>query len=214
MTQPALGPDLQEHAALTRPRGTVDSRQAAYFRRSYAAVDGLWFMKVEERLGFDAALELDEQVWKVLPKIQARLLKELLGADCGLAALAQCLGTRLTWEGHTHDCSLSADERRLEIRVSECPWHDVMLKTGREHLSGQVGERICGQEYAVWADEFGPGITFSLEDLLCQGSPTCRLIFLSSQEAADSQAEDTTHGRGQADARADTISEADDRAGL
>lgn len=43
-----------------------------YFRRSYRAVDGLWFMMIEKKHGFDEALELDEAVWRVLPKIQAR----------------------------------------------------------------------------------------------------------------------------------------------
>ena len=59
----------------------LSSQQVAeYFSRSYRAVDGLWFMKVEEKLGFDAALELDNEVWKVMPKIQARMIKQFLGA--------------------------------------------------------------------------------------------------------------------------------------
>ena len=46
-----------------------------YLLRSCAAVNGLWFMKVEEKYGFDAALDLDAAVWAVMPKIQARQLK-------------------------------------------------------------------------------------------------------------------------------------------
>ncbi|NLE90228.1 MAG: hypothetical protein GX602_04765, partial [Dehalococcoidales bacterium] len=52
-----------------------DRQISQYLQRSYEAVDGLWFMKVEEKLGFDTALEIDGEVWKVLPKIQARMLK-------------------------------------------------------------------------------------------------------------------------------------------
>ena len=49
----------------------LSSKQVAdYFNRSYKAVDGLWFLKVEEKYGFDTALELDNEVWKILPKIQ------------------------------------------------------------------------------------------------------------------------------------------------
>ena len=33
-----------------------------YFKRSFSAVDGLWFVKVEEANGFDTALETDRQV--------------------------------------------------------------------------------------------------------------------------------------------------------
>ena len=54
----------------------LSSQQVAeYFSRSYKTVDGLWFMKVEEKHGFDAALELDNEIWKVMPKIQARMIK-------------------------------------------------------------------------------------------------------------------------------------------
>ena len=45
---------------------------ADYLHKSYAAVDGLWFMKVEEAEGFDKALDIDEKVWQVMPKIQAK----------------------------------------------------------------------------------------------------------------------------------------------
>jgi hypothetical protein len=50
---------------------------AEYYHRSYTVVDGLWFMKIEEKYGFDAALDIDKEVWKVFPKMQARLLKSL-----------------------------------------------------------------------------------------------------------------------------------------
>ena len=40
----------------------TDKQIAAYFHRSYTAADGLWFMKVEEKCGFDTALEIDDQV--------------------------------------------------------------------------------------------------------------------------------------------------------
>jgi sulfite reductase beta subunit-like hemoprotein len=55
-----------------------------------------------------------------------------------------------------------------------------MVKSGREHLAGRVGERICGQEYAVLAAEFGPGIEFTLESLACAGAPACVLSFIQS----------------------------------
>ena len=39
-----------------------------YLRRSYTAVDGLWFVKLEERFGFDTALQIDQEVWLVAAK--------------------------------------------------------------------------------------------------------------------------------------------------
>ena len=58
----------------------------AMLRRSYLAVDGLWFVMCEQRLGFQAALELDGDVWKVMPKIQARRAREVLGLAGNSAA--------------------------------------------------------------------------------------------------------------------------------
>ena len=49
-----------------------------YLRRSYFVVDGLWFVKTEETSSFDHALDLDEEVWRILAKIQTRKARELL----------------------------------------------------------------------------------------------------------------------------------------
>jgi hypothetical protein len=154
-----------------------DEHAATFFRRSYSAVDGLWFRMVEDRLGVDAALELDEAVWRVMPKIQARQLKAMLGAGEGLQALAACFSQKLCWEGFRFEAQASAGGARVDLVVQACPWHAAMLKAGRGALSGRVGERICRHEYAVWADEFGPGLRFELPALLCQGAPACVLRF-------------------------------------
>ena len=73
----------------------TDEQKAEYFRRSYTAVDGLWFMKVEEKRGFEEALQLDEAVWKVLPKIQARTIKAMLNLCSGLDGLQEAIAARL-----------------------------------------------------------------------------------------------------------------------
>lgn len=155
----------------------IDERAAEFFRRSYTVVDGLWFVKVEEELGFDAALEIDNEVWKVLPKIQARMLKAMTGADRGLAALEECLTTKLRWEGHVLEAALSDDERELDIMIGECPWYDAMVKSGREQLAERVGRVICNSEFGTWAAEFGDDIRFELRGLVCGGAPSCVLHF-------------------------------------
>ncbi len=65
----------------------TDEQKTEYFRRSYTAVDGLWFMMVEEKYGFEATLKLDEAVWKVLPKIQARTIKAMMKLSSGLEGI-------------------------------------------------------------------------------------------------------------------------------
>ena len=68
----------------------TEEQKTEYFRRSYTAVDGLWFMKVEERMSFEQALQIDEAVWRVLPKIQARALKAMMDLPAGLASSRLC----------------------------------------------------------------------------------------------------------------------------
>lgn len=152
----------------------TDKQAARYFRRCYTAVDGLWFMKVEEKHGLEAALEVDNQVWKVLPKIQARMLKTMLHADHGIDALRKCLTTRLSLEEFEFETRKSSDGFRIHINC--CPWHDQMIKSGREHLSGTIGRRICETEYRVWAAEFGD-IQFELQQQICEGCKHCVLKF-------------------------------------
>lgn len=151
------------------------SQVADFFRRSYTAVDGLWFVKVEEKYGFDAALDLDDEVWKVFPKIQARMLKDMTGLNSGLEALRRCLATKLSMEGFQFDTSPAGD--RFMVSISRCPWHDAMVKSGRVALSGKVGTRICGTEYTVWAAEFGSGIRFQRKSEICNGASRCILEF-------------------------------------
>jgi predicted ArsR family transcriptional regulator len=159
----------------------TDKQIGHYFKRSYTAVDGLWFMKIEEKYGFDVALDIDDEVWKVLPKIQARMLKSMGGLDGGLDALRQCLTTMLAMEGFVFETEQSDDDGILTITLNDCPWHNVMIKSGREHLSEKVGTRICTTEYQVWASEFGDNINFELQDQICNGLNCCTLLFSVSE---------------------------------
>jgi len=154
-----------------------DKQIAEFYYRSYTAVDGLWFMKVEEKYGFDAALEVDNEVWKVLPKIQARMLKSIGKMETGMEALFECFTTKLTLDGFTFKAEKSKHDSGFRIIIDGCPWYDVMVKSGRENLSEKVGTRICNTEYSVWASEFDDNISFELQCQICKGSESCILQF-------------------------------------
>jgi hypothetical protein len=154
-----------------------DAEKAAYYRRCYTAVDGLWFMKLEAAYGFEAALQMDRDVWAVLPKIQARCLKAAFGVTTGREALRDCLTAKLRLEEFQFEPPPTSNEETLVFTVTGCPWYELMQKSGRQALAGTVGRAICNVEYAAWADEFGPGLRFQLDSLLCQGDPACRFVF-------------------------------------
>jgi hypothetical protein len=157
-----------------------DSQRADFYHRCYKAVDGLWFMKIEEIYGFETALDIDDTVWKVFPKIQARMIKEMGKKGNGIKALFECFTTKHELEGFTFTAKMDDSGTSFEITVQKCPWHNVMVKSGREHLSGKVGTRICHTECSVWASEFGDDIVGELESQICTGAETCRLRFSQS----------------------------------
>lgn len=155
----------------------TDTQIADYFHRSYKTVDGLWFMKIEEKYGFDAALDIDDEVWKVVPKIQARKLKAMAGLPDGLDALFECFTTKLTLEGFTFAADKNPDANGFAVTITACPWFDLMARAKRTHLAGDIGTRICNTEYSVWAAEFGQDITFRLGRQICHGCDACVIRF-------------------------------------
>ena len=154
-----------------------ERQRAEYFQRSYVAVDGLWFMKTEERRSFEEALELDEAVWRIMPKIQQRKIRELFGISTrGLAGVRETLVRRLQLEGYAYECVVDKPSR-LVLQVRQCPWLAMIRKSGRDDIAGAVGRRICTTEYTVWAQECGADICFSLGGQLCDGCDSCELVF-------------------------------------
>jgi len=146
-----------------------------FLRRSYTAIDGLWFMKMEEKYGFEAALEIDKEVWKVFPRIQARLLKSMSKMDKGIEALVECYTARLAMENFTFHIEKADDG--VKVIIEKCPWHETMVKSGREKLSGRIGDVICQTECETWATEFGGDIRFKSEGRICKGAEKCIIKF-------------------------------------
>ena len=154
-----------------------DKQISEFYHLSYTAVDGLWFMKTEEKFGFDTALDIDNEVWKVVPKIQARMLKSVLKMENGIEALFECFTAKLALDGFVFKTEKDENGSAFRIIIEKCPWYDLMVKSGRESLAGKVGVRICNTEYSAWASEFGDGICFELHERLCNGSELCILQF-------------------------------------
>ena len=155
-----------------------------YWHRSYRTVDGLWFMKVEELYGFDTALEIDHEVWKIMPKIQARMVKNMLGVEKGIDDLFEAIKLKLELEGYKFQTERD-DNNSFRIIIIACPWHNIMLRSNREHLSGRVGTLICNEEYNVWISEFGGNMSFELEDQICEGSSSCVMKFYANNKESN-----------------------------
>lgn len=148
-----------------------------YLRRSYHAVDGLWFLQVEEALDFDRALAWDERVWAVLAKLQARKARELLGVtDHSLPELVRCFSLKLTADGFQFAAEVSDSEVRFHLR--DCPWRALLQRAQRAHLGARIAEVMCRCEGEAWAREFGGEYAFTTPALACcDGGERCEWAF-------------------------------------
>ena len=147
-----------------------------FLRRSFSAVDGLWFVKCEETLGFEKALELDHRVWEIMAKIQARRAREIIGGQMNLDGLEKALTLKLESEGWGFEVEGNGNEVRF--RIVTCPWYQILEKSGRTHLEPTITKTICMAEYPIWCNEFGEGISFSLEKE-SPGAGSCTMVFRS-----------------------------------
>jgi predicted ArsR family transcriptional regulator len=145
-----------------------------YFKKCFLAVDGLWFMMVEQADSFDKALEMDRRVWEVLPKIQARKIKALLNLECSVEALAEALRFKLDAEDFVNE--LRQEDGRIEITIRRCPWLALLKGSNRQHLAERIADAICTIEYKVFAEEFVKGLDFKILSRRCSGHEVCTLI--------------------------------------
>ena len=160
-----------------RPTDYGDAILTAYLRRSYHAVDGLWFVKVEEALDFDEALQIDERVWEVLAKIQAREARALLGASGNTPdELARCFGLKLTADGH--EFAPRETSGGVVFAISRCPWLELLRKSSRTHLALKVAQTICPAEGRAWCREFGGEYEFEMTAMACAGGDRCEMRFV------------------------------------
>lgn len=149
-----------------------DGQIVDFLRRSYFAVDGLWFVKNEEKHGFDEAMEQDEAVWDVMSKIQARKAKAILEIPGDSAEdLAKAFGLKLAAEGYDFDISASENNASITIRV--CPWYEILKSSGRTHIAETIADRICVREFSGWLSEFIPDMGFKIESRLCVEADAC-----------------------------------------
>jgi hypothetical protein len=153
-----------------------DSILVEYLRRSYQAVDGLWFMLGEEKCGFEAALELDRRVWEVLAKIQSRKARELTHCTGNTPQeLVQAFSVKLSADGQKYDTSIT--EHIVYFTINGCNWLEILKKSGREHLGACIGQTICKTEGRVWCEAFGGEYEFEIPTLACEGNAQCEMRF-------------------------------------
>lgn len=89
----------------------------------------------EKEFNFEKALQIDRKVWEILPKTQARKVKELLDLkDSTMESLHRALEFKLQAEGYEYEVEAVTDTD-LRISITSCPWLKIMEESGRSNLA-------------------------------------------------------------------------------
>lgn len=98
--------------------------------RNIWAVDGLYYLSIEEKWGTIEATEIDRKVWEVMGKIEARKLKNFLKIEKNdipsLMEILQYSG----WALDLEDKEVIIDENKGIIKNVKCRVQNTRLKKG------------------------------------------------------------------------------------
>jgi hypothetical protein len=102
------------------------------FAKNWLAHDGCWFLAAEERLGLEAAIELDARAWERFAAAEARRVMEVFGIPDagGLEALERALSLRIYALVNEQHAEWSADRSRLRFVMDRCRVQEARRRKG------------------------------------------------------------------------------------
>jgi hypothetical protein len=107
-------------------------RALEMFAKNWLAHDGCWFLAAEERLGLEAAIELDTEAWRRFAAAEARRLVEVFGIPPGggLVAVERALGLRMYGLVNEQHAEWSKDRTRLRFVMDRCRVQETRRRKG------------------------------------------------------------------------------------
>jgi len=131
--------------------------------RNIWRVDGLYFQGIEQRFGTDAAAEIDTNCWKVLGKLEARELKNLLRTEKNDIPTFMHALRNTSW-------SLYQEEKQVETSPSKGVYRVVKCRIQETRVSKDIAVFPCKNVrfsyLKSFAEEFNPNI-----EVKCQVAP-------------------------------------------
>lgn len=121
--------------------------------RTFYTIDGLWFLAVEEKYGFETAFEMNQAVWQqASPIIGRRLLKNLdLEGKPTLSALLELIFADPLMFVHKPEV-VSMTDTRAVFRCIECPIQAARIRDGKGVYNGKPGCSLLFESYAEIID--------------------------------------------------------------
>ena len=140
-----------------------------WLREAYFALDGLWFLVVEEDKGLEEAIRLDFKVWERLAWIMAKRVKRRFNLPGDIKSIMNSLDVFFSVEGWTVD--IKAEEGFF--KVERCPWWDYLTKVGRRYITEKICPMVCELIFSSWAKAFNPDVDIEFHF----APPNCQVLF-------------------------------------
>jgi hypothetical protein len=151
--------------------------------KNWIAMDGLWFQAVEQHYGMEAAILLDQNVWRKYAVIEARRIKERLNLPerGGLDAMEVAFKNRLFTHVNQTEI-LRPDKKTLIVTTKTCR---VQAARERKGLPLFHCRSVGMVEFPVFAQTIDPRV--STECLSCppetkEETPYCSWKFTLQNE--------------------------------
>ncbi|MFC1974626.1 DUF6125 family protein [Chloroflexota bacterium] len=106
------------------------------FSRSAYTLDGLWFTLLEERYGYDVALDIDIEVWRKFSLIHGKRLLQTftINEDNPLQAIVRLLRVDPFMFIYKPQIVVLTDSKAV-LRCTDCPPQKARIKDGRGEFS-------------------------------------------------------------------------------
>ncbi len=126
------------------------------YSRLYTALDGLWFLSVEEEYGHDVATKLDVKVWESLAPREAKRISNVRKiAGGGIEAVIEAFKLRPTFLSKEY--KVIREKNRAVVRVTKCRSLDAMERDKRE-VSSCI--RVLESVYPKFANSVDSRVKF------------------------------------------------------
>jgi Family of unknown function (DUF6125) len=140
------------------------------------AIDGIWFMAAEGKLGFDTALELDMEVWKNYGTVMLKRVAKAMGVRLDpdeppdLVALCRMMEVLCDIDG-TRCLTEVIDEDNAVLTVERCAWWDNLTKAGRQDII--PCEDVDNNTFVWWLETADPSLEMEITHSLPRGDERC-----------------------------------------
>jgi len=142
--------------------------------KELTALDGLWFVEVEKRWGYEAANQINLEVWRRCGEILVREMKKILQLKGGdLEEVKVLFGGLMELDGTTFDFE-SPKDQRLMVRVYRCAWYENLKKAGRDTLHDCMAIDLA--ILPSWLKAIDPRLTFRFLKAIPKGDGCCEIV--------------------------------------